>query len=181
MPTARRLLLATLLVLASHPAGAEATEPLTREQVADYIRTRVITDDLQDRMKANADQYQDVVRAFFKKRKEVLKERGWTVKEFESVEKRSLRALNAMEAWQDLEERKESNQEQLAAMERSGNFSEKELREIRTSMKKALDQRRARLKESKPDWPAVRPYREELRQLTDYVADNTSEPPEVDP
>lgn len=120
--------------------------PFNQAKVAHWIRTRIATNHLQNRMRANADRYDSVVHAFFRKRDAMLEEAGWTVKGFEATEKRIYRAKGSIELAQQ-EGRDGYGQEQIEA--------------------------------TREDWPVVRPLIDELEQLTDWVAGNVEEPPEI--
>ena len=120
--------------------------PFNRAKVAHWIRTRIATNHLQNRMRANAERYDSVVQAFFRKREAMLEAAGWTVEGFEATEKRIMRAQGGIELAQQ-EDRDGYGQEQIEA--------------------------------SREDWPAVRPLLDELEQLTDWVAGNVEEPPEL--
>jgi hypothetical protein len=120
--------------------------PFNRAKVDHWIRTRIATNHLQNRMRANAERYDSVVQAFFRKREAMLEAAGWTVEGFEATEKRIMRAQGGIELAQQ-EDRDGYGQEQIEA--------------------------------SREDWPAVRPLLDELEQLTDWVAGNVEEPPEL--
>jgi hypothetical protein len=145
----KQLLVGLCLSLCLAPAAqAQQAAPLTEAKVADFLQTRIATNRLQVRMNNNADQYDRVIPAFFRKRKELLKERGWSVKAFKAVEKRIMNARSAME------------------MANEGNRS-------------LTKQDKAFIDKTRPDWPAVRPYRDELAHLTDWVAGNVPNPPRI--
>jgi hypothetical protein len=131
-------------------------------------------------MKANAADYDDVVQAFFAKRKTLLQSRGWTVDEFEAVEKRISAVTSAMDMAEDLEESKADHEEKITEIKDSEFYSEKQKEEMIAAMNKIREQKRTQFIEpTKDDWPAVKPYRSTLEELTDWVAGNIPDPPEV--
>lgn len=153
---------------------------LTKQKVRDWIETRIATNKLQNKMKANAAQYDDVVQAFFAKRKTLLQSRGWTVGEFESVEKRISAATTAMDIAEDLEESKDDHEEQIAEIKSNEYFTKEQKEQMIKVENRLREQQRVQFIEpTKPDWPAVKPYRSTLEELTDWVAGNISNPPEV--
>ena len=170
----RNLLLTGLLLAVSAVAQAA---PLTEAQVTDYIETRIATNRLQMDMKANADQYDNVVQSFYKKRKTLLNNRGWTVSDFESVQSRVLRARSAMDLEVNLEKLEAQNDETLESMRAAGHIPEDKLEEMAQAMDAMEQAQREQVDATRPDWPAVKPYLDELEQLTDWIAGNTSEPP----
>ena len=170
----RNLVLTGLLLATSAMAQGA---PLTKAQVVDYIETRIATNRLQMDMKANADQYDSVIQSFYEKRKALLNDRGWTVSNFDSVQGRVLRARNAMDLAVDLEKLEAQNDETLESMRAAGQIPKDKLAEMEKAMDAMEQAQRDQVDATRPDWPAVKPYVDELEQLTDWVAGNTPEPP----
>jgi hypothetical protein len=160
-------------------AHAADTTPLTGEQVADYIQTRIETAKLQNRMRANADEYQDVVHAFYRERGELLHRRGWTEDGFDDTQKRIIAAESAMEEAENLKQVKRQDRETLESMRKAGYIPEDRLAEMERAMAASHKQQSRQIEETRPDWPAVRPYRDKLRQLTDWIAGNVPNPPSL--
>jgi len=153
---------------------------VTKQKVKDWIKTRIATAKLQNKMKANPEKYDNVVHAFFKERKTLLKSRGWSVDEFEAVEKRITNATSGMEMAEELEESKAEYKKQVKQVKTNKHYSEKQRKQMLETLKKMREEKRKRyINPTKPDWPAVRPYRTTLEKLTDWVAGNVSDPPVV--
>ncbi len=167
----QRLMVAMLLAV--FVAAAWAGEaPLTRDKVESYIRTRIATHKLQMSMKAHAGDYDDVVQAFYRKRKVLLQRRGWTEAEFENTQGRVLAAETALD---DAEDQKDDLERRKREIRNNPHFTAEQKRQL-IEMEERPD---PMIQETKPDWPAVRPYRRKLEQLTDWVAGNISSPPEL--
>ena len=164
------------------PASAQGVEgALTRQNVRDYIRLRVDIHQKQQKMKANADQYEDVINAFFQWQSEFLQKQGWTRKSFEALEKRIMSAERALEMVADSAEYRAQQEQQLKAVEMSKHMTEEEKETIRAEYAKQDSIRNARhIDPTRRDWPAVRPYEDALEHLVDYVALNRSDPPKLE-
>lgn len=174
----RRLKLALALMALLAPAVlAAADQPLTRGKVEDYIETRIDTKRLQDRVRANADQYDDVIRAFYRQRAELLRARGWSPDGFDATQERIFRVQGRMEQASELREQKQKDLADLKRLRESGQLSEDKVDNMIREVKKDYAEEEAKIDRTKPDWPAVRACREELEQLTDWVAGNTPNTP----
>ena len=172
-----KLLLAMVCLLGPVTVIA-ADAPLSQGKVEDYIETRIETKRLQDRMRANADQYDDLVRAFYRKRAELLRARGWSPDGFDATQERIFRVQGQMERAPELRERKRKDIADLERLRESGQLEEERVENMIRQVKKDYAEEEAKIERTKPDWPAVRPCREELEQLNDWVADNGAKPPE---
>jgi len=187
---ARGALLSTLLwvglvgglcVVPSHPASAQAVDGrLQRQHVRDYIRLRIETHQLQQKIKANADQYASPRQVFVWRRATLLKQEGWSPDAFDALKKRTTRAETAPEMVADSAEYQADRQQQLQTIEESPHMTEKQKAEMRAQLARQDSIRQARIEPTRRDWPAVRPYHEGLEHLTDYVAQNRPDPPEMD-
>lgn len=176
-----RLKLPLVLVVLLGPAVlVAADQPLTREKIEDYIETRIETNRLQNRMRANADQYDDVIHAFYRKRAELLRARGWTPDGFDETQERIFRVQGRMEQAPEFREQKRKDLADLERLRESGQLPEEEVDNMIREVKKDYAEEEARIERTKPHWPAVRACREELEQLTDWVAGNGPNPPEPD-
>ncbi len=188
MPFIFRLLITVLLIGLVLPLKTDAQNTgipdstvLTKQKVRNWIQTRIATAKLQNKMKANASNYDDVVQAFFAKRKTLLQSRGWTVDEFEIVEKRIGAATSAMDMAGDMAENKADHEKEITEIKNNEFFSEEQKQEMIKALQSVRDQKRTRyIKPTKPDWPAVKPYRSTLKELTDWVAGNIPDPPVVE-
>lgn len=156
------------------------TTTLTKEKVRDYIKTRIVLSKLQIKMRGQSSQYDDVIKTFYKKRKVLLESRGWTIENFENTRDRIFVVLNAMEQEDNLKSEEEFEKE-IAGINANAYYSEKQKSQViefkRNDRKRILEEV---IKPTKPDWPAVKAYQKELDHLSDYVAENRSDPPVVD-
>ena len=181
--SARPLLAFALLGLcvASQAAGQAVDGPLQRQHVRDYIRLRIETHQLQQKMKSNADQYDDVIQAFFKRRAKLLKKEGWTPNAFDALQKRIMRAETALEMVADSAEYRTRLQSNRKAVKMSKHYSDAEKEEALAQYARQDSIRQARhIDPTRRDWPAVRPYLDALAHLVDYVALNRPDPPQMD-
>lgn len=113
------------------------------------------------------------MQSFFAKRKTLLVSRGWTVSEFEDIEQRIINATTAMEMAEDLEESEADHKEEIAEIKANEFFTETQKQQMIAGLRKMRQEKRTRfINPTKPDWPAVRPYRSTLRELTDWIAGN---------
>lgn len=161
------------------PAWGMAQSPLDSNQVRDFIETRMAVARLQNEMKAKAEQYDDVVRAFFERRAELLTSRGWTVEDFDAVKDRVHAARSAMREAAELEEKQADDREMIREMEATGSFSDEQLQEMRQSLGQVDAKREAWIDETRPDWPAVKHWKDELDGMTAWIAGNTDTPPSL--
>jgi len=154
---------------------------LTKSLVRDWIKTRIAVAKLQKKMKANAADYDDVVHAFFAKRETLLKSRGWQVSVFDAAKERINAAISAMETADDLAESKADYEEEITDIKSNKYFTDQQKQKMIDGMRMEREQRKIRyIKPTKPDWPAVRPYRSALQQLTQWYDGNIPNPPEVE-
>lgn len=154
---------------------------LTKHKVRDWIQTRIVTAKLQNKMKTNAAEYEDVVQAFFAKRKTLLQSRGWTEKEFEAVEKRIGAATSAMDMADEMAENKADHEKEITEIKNNEYFSDEQKQKMIKALNKIREQKRKQyIEPTKPDWPAVKPYWSTLEELTDWVAGNIPDPPVVE-
>lgn len=77
-------------------APARAQSPLTVERIEAFIETRIAAATLQERMQANAHAYDNLPRAFHKKRQALLVERGWKPEHFDATQERINAAVSAL-------------------------------------------------------------------------------------
>lgn len=163
-------------------AAAQAVDgPLERQHVRDYIRLRIETHQLQQKMKANADQYDSVIQAFYERRAALLKQEGWSADAFDALQKRIMHVESALETVADSAEYRAERREQLESIEQSTHMTEAQKKQMRAQVARQDSIRQAQLIEpTRRDWPAVRPYLDALEHLTDYVAQNRSDPPSLD-
>lgn len=197
--------LCSLLPLAAGAADAG----LSREQVRRWMQVRIQTYELQQEFRRNADQYEDVPRAFYQARDAYLDEIGYPRPRFEADEMRIYNALNAIENRERLAAEGAQRDRELAEAQaqadpmadpefrrmlqelRAVGLSEEQARQLveaQRQMPQALaqadaymdEQEQALLDASRPDWDGVRPWLDELEQLMDWLAGNTGQPPTLD-
>jgi len=172
--TSLLLLLGSVLptVHAQAPDG-----PLKRSHVRDYIRLRTDIHQMQEKMKANADQYDDLIHAFFQRQAQFLQSEGWTQDGFDSVEQRIMAAKGAMNWAADSTQRRK----ELKGIKQMTGLDAETRQELRRATIREDSLYRAQhIAPSRRDWPAVRPYLEGLKHLNDYVAKNRPDPPRLD-
>lgn len=174
------MLPAAMLALSFGPAHASDAAALTRAQVRDFIETRIETNKLQLQMKRNAAQYTDLPRAFFEKRNALLRERGWNPEFYDEVQKRVMAAQSALDIKDDIDAEAPQRKEEHEKIENNPYYSAEQKEQMHAMQDKLLEARLAQIEPTKKDWPAVRAYREELEQLTDWVAENRPDPPVLD-
>lgn len=178
-PRRRFMAALSLGLLAAASVTGAGESRLTREQVVEYIEARIASHRLQMEMKANADRYDNVIRSFYEKREAMLAERGLTVEEFERRQERISAVKSAMRE----AEKRERNAPKLAEKKKqirdNPHFTKEQKRQLIQAEEKLHDYATPLIEQTRPDWPAVEPYRDELEQLTGWVAGNVDEPPEI--
>lgn len=164
------------LILPCVAIADPANAPLTRSQLKSYLKTEIAIDKVQMNMKAHADQYDNVIQAFYAKRKAMLKARGWSVDQYEATQQRISNAISAMEMEADLE-----NDDQIAQIRNDAYMPDDQKQAMIDAIRKSHEQQRQQMiNPTRPDWPAVKSYRDKLQQLTDWYAGNIPNPPQVD-
>lgn len=176
------ILLTVCLVL---PSQAKTTSTdslhLTKQKVRDWIQTRIAVAKLQKKMKANAAEYDDVVQEFFAKRKTLLESQGWSVAEFDEAKKRINGVTSAMDTADKLANSKADHEEQVEEIKGNDFYSDKQKEEMIKSLNMIREQQKSQFIEpTKPDWPAVNPYRSTLEKMTVWIAGNIPDPPVVE-
>lgn len=173
------LLLSSLSIPSKAGALADSVQ-LSKQKVRDWINTRIATAKLQNKLKANATDYDNVVQTFFTKRETLLQSKGWTVDEFEAVEKRINAATSAMDMADDLKNSKADHNQQLKVIKSNKYYSDKQKEQMIAAIRQVREQQKAQfIDPTKSDWSAVQPYRKTLEKLTDWVAGNIPNPPKV--
>lgn len=155
-------------------------EGITEAQVRDYVRLRVQTHDMQERYKANASEYDDVIKAFYQERNAHLRENGYSGEAFDRLEERIIGADAAMERIEEMDATKAERDAELKEMLQSPYLTDEQKATMRDQFARQDSLERSMLAKFESDWPAVRPYRETLDHLTSYVAGNRSDTPSVD-
>jgi len=179
--TAAVILLGPLLLSPPDAAAQRSDRALTRQDVRDYIRLRIATHQKQEEMKANADQYDGVINAFFEWKSEFLQECGRTRESFNALQRRIMDAETAMEMVADSAEYQTQLRNNRKAIRMSKHYSDAEKKEALAQYARQDSIRQARhIDPTRRDWPAVRPYLDALEHLKNYVALNRSDPPDLD-
>ncbi len=191
-------------------AQIEATEALSRRQVRTFIGLRLSVDRLQRQYRANAADYDDVIQAFFEAREQLLRRNGWTPDGFDALAGRIRAAESAMdmqteppstvspdtlidtvdaalrEILNEIESTPGLSDEQRAQMRQQVLDQQEQIRDPALADSMAAQQDRYTEAEqrmidaTRPDWPAVRSYLDTLTHLTEYIAGNRPDPPNVD-
>jgi len=159
------------------PQNQATSAPLTEKSVRDFIETRIAEYKLQKGMEARANEYENVIKAFYQKRKDLIENRGWVIENYEKVNERILIVQNAMEQELNLKSEEALNRE-IAEIESNTFYSAEQKSQLigflRNDRKRILEEV---IEPSKPDWPAVKAYLKELDQLEDYLAGNRPDAP----
>jgi len=159
------------------PQNQAAVSPLTKKSVRNFIETRIAEYKLQKGMQARADEYDNVIKTFYQKRKVLVESRGWNIEDYENTQDRIFTVQNAMEQEMDLKSKEEFNKE-LSEIEANTFYSAEQKSQLiaffRNDRKRVLEEV---IEPSKPDWPAVKAYLKELEHLNDYLAGNRSDAP----
>lgn len=160
-------------------SAAEPLSPLTRADVANFLQTEIAIVKKQNKMRANAAAYDNVIQAFYSWRDEFLVSQGWTVEHFEAVRNRVFKANSALDTIDELAQEKPEREKQIADIRSSAFFTSEQKEQMIGGIRQIADSRRKQAEESKADWPAVRAYRDEIKQYFDWGAGNISKPPKI--
>lgn len=152
-------------------------EPLTKDKILKYIKSSLATFKLQNKMKSQANQSENLIQEFYKERKVLLQKHGWDIDDFEDTESRIYAAMNAMETKASLKSDADFKKE-IAEVETNNYLSKKQKSETIKLLK--LDRKNRKetfINPSKPDWAAVKIYKNELEHLTNYISGNRPDAP----
>ena len=175
------IVLGALLLPVSDAVAQRSERALTRQDVRDYIRLRIAIHQKQEEMKANADEYDGVIHAFFQWKSEYLQERGRSRESFNALERRIMDAETAMEMAADSAAYHQRRQQTRQAIKTSPHTSDAEKAEALAQLARQDSIRQARhIAPTRRDWPTVRPYLDALDHLKNYVALNRPDPPDLD-
>ena len=95
--------------------------------------------------------------------------------------KSCLKAEIAIDKVQMNVEKDLENDDQIAQIRNDTYMPDSQKQALIKAIRKSHDQQRQQMIDpTKPDWPAVKSYRDELEQLTDWYAGNIPNPPQVD-
>ncbi|MGD8380326.1 MAG: hypothetical protein PVI56_12040 [Gammaproteobacteria bacterium] len=167
------------LALLGSPLLAQAGAPLTKHDVVQYMHFEVRITKTQNDMKAHAAQYDNVIQAFFKKEDAILAEKGWTRDRYKDVQSRIFQVLDAMEKQASMDAYANQRAKERADIMNNPYIPEKQKKQI-LKAKGMLHQHDVdQVAGTRPDWPAVKPYRKTLIKLGHWAAGNTPEPPQL--
>lgn len=153
---------------------------LTQDKVKDWMETRIAVAKLQNQMKTNAADYDNVVGEFYSKRETLLESRGWSVSEFENTQERIHDAISAMDISDELEESRADHEQEIADIEANEFYSDEQKQQMIEALSEIREQKQKQyIDTTKPDWPAVKPYRSVFQQLMHWIAGNASSPPDI--
>lgn len=153
---------------------------LTEQKVEEWIKARIEVAKLQNKMKANAPDHDNVVAAFYKERKDLLASSGWTVQEFDQVKERIHAAVSAMDLSDDLQASNADHQKEIREIKANTFYTDQQKKEMIEAMSKMRNhQKEQYIEPTKRDWPAVRPYKDILEEMTDWIAGNIPNPPKL--
>lgn len=153
---------------------------LSTDKVEDWIKTRIKVAQLQNRMKANAGEYDNVVQSFYGKREELLTSQGWTVTDFDEVKERIHAAISAMDIAGDLEESQENHEKEISEIRQNEFYSDSQKEQMIEGLKTMREQQRKQyIEPTKDDWAVVRPYRSTFEEVASWIAGNRSDLPDL--
>lgn len=154
---------------------------LAKQKVGYWIKTRIAVAKLQNRMKANAAEYDNVIQSFYAEREVLLKSRGWSVQDFDVAKNRIHAAISAMDIADELAESKADHEKEIADVKANEYYNEEQKKEMINALGAMREQKRKLyIEPTKPDWPAVRPHRSVFRHMSSWAAGNRADPPVLD-
>jgi hypothetical protein len=175
----RLYFLSALFVFFVFQSASAQRIPLTQEKVKDWIENRVEAHDLQMQYKANEDKYDEVIKAYFAERNEILKANDWDPDEFDATGEWILGVAGSFESQKELDEEKAQMSELLAEYDQNEYLSEEQKEQAKEAIMQSTVERQKYIDVFKADWPAVEPYLESLEQLDDYIGGSRSEKPQL--
>lgn len=151
---------------------------LTEQKVEDWIKARIEVAKLQNKMKANAADYDNVVHAFFKERKVLLESLGWSVQEFDEAKERIQAAVSAMDIADKMKTNRADHEKQISEIRANEFYSDRQKKDLIESMEEVrLQKKKLYINPTKKDWPAVGPYRDTIAKMSAWIAGNIPNPP----
>ncbi|MEQ9092103.1 MAG: hypothetical protein RIE52_13500 [Balneola sp.] len=171
---------AFLLVLTTNINAQYEIRSLSTAEVESWMKTRIETHKLQREYRANAEKYNSVVEAYFKARDEYLVNNGWDVQEFKDIESAIYDTIGGIDEQESIDEEKEELQSEVDAVNKNEYLTAEQKKEIVAGMYKVFEIRQETVDATKHNWPAVKPYREKIRVLNDWMAGNIPAPPTIE-
>jgi regulator of replication initiation timing len=167
--------LVTIPVLAQE----KPEKALTKADLKDWFETRIYTHELQLEYKANAEQYDDLVVAYFEGRNEWLKEQGKDPEEWDKLSERVHAVYSMMEEQKSIDEERVALQEQLKEIDNNEYMNAEQKQQMKDAMTATLDKRQELNHLFVDDWPAAKLYSEEYYQLDLWISGNAENPPVI--
>lgn len=170
-----------LFILLTTSINAQHTvRPLSISEVESWMKTRIETHKLQREYRANAEKYDSVVEAYFKARDEYLVNNGWDVQEFKDIESAIYDTIGGIDEQESIDEEKKELQSEVDAVNKNEYLTAEQKKEIVAGMYKVFEIRQETVDATKHNWQAVKPYREKIRVLNDWMAGNIPDPPTIE-
>lgn len=155
-------------------------DSLTKAEVRKYIKTSIDITQLQNRLKAEKGGGHDVIQEFYEKRKTLIENVNWAEEKFENIEDRIFAVKSAIKMEGNLKSKAELDAEIAEIKQNPYYTSEQKSQVIALMRNHRNDIIESYIAPTKPDWPAVLAYQTELEHLTDFAAQNRSDPPKID-
>ncbi len=171
---------AFLLVLTTNINAQQEIRSLSTAEVESWMKTRIETHKLQREYRANAEKYDSVVEAYFKARDEYLVNNGWKVQEFKDIESAIYDTIGGIDEQESIDEEKKDLQSEVDAVNKNEYLTAEQKKEIVAGMYKVFEIRQETVDATKHNWQAVKPYREKIRVLNDWMAGNIPDPPTIE-
>lgn len=171
---------AFLMLLTTNINAQHEIRSLSTAEVESWMKTRIETHKLEREYRANAEKYDSVVEAYFKARDEYLVKNGWDVQEFKDIESAIYDTITGIDEQESIDEEKKELQSEVDAVNKNEYLTAEQKKEIVDGMYKVFEIRQEMVDATTHNWPAVKPYREKIRVLNDWMAGNISDPPTIE-
>ncbi|XWN38041.1 MAG: hypothetical protein ROO71_03725 [Balneola sp.] len=171
---------AFLLVLTTNINAQQEIRSLSTAEVESWMKTRIETHKLQREYRANAEKYDSVVEAYFKARDEYLVNNGWDVQDFKDIESAIYDTIGGIDEQESIDEEKKELQSEVDAVNKNEYLTAEQKKEVVAGMYKVFEIRQKMVDATKHNWSAVKPYREKIRVLNDWMAGNIPNPPTIE-
>lgn len=173
------IILLTGVGLHSVHAQEKPEKALTEADLKDWFETRIYTHKLQLEYKSNADQYDDLVVAYFEARNKWLKEQGKDPEEWDDLSERIHAVYSMMEEQKSIDEERAAFQEQLDEIDKNEYLNAEQKQQMKAAMTQVLDKRQELNHLFVDDWPAAKVYLEEYNQLDLWISGNVEDTPVI--
>ena len=169
-----------LVALTTDINAQEKIRSLSTSEVESWMKTRIETHKLEREYRANADKYDSVIEAYFKARDEYLVDNGWDVQEFKDIESAIYDTITGIDEQEAIDEEKKELQGEVDAVNQNEYLTAEQKAEIVDGMYKVFEIRQEMVDTTTHNWPAVKPFREKIRVLNDWMAGNVTDPPTIE-